>query len=55
MNKADYKKKKDQERTSKEKGAPVHISKDFKVALAAMCNDADYAALQSQFFGGAGI
>ena len=55
MNKADYKKKKDQERTSNDKGAPSHISNDFKVALAAMCNDADYAALESQFFGGAGM
>ena len=54
MNKADYKKKKDQERASKSKDAPAHISTDFKVALAAMCNEADYAALESQFSGKAG-
>ena len=55
MNKADYKKKKDDERASKGNGAPAHISNDFKVALAAVCNEADYAALESQFFGKAGM
>ena len=55
MNRADYKKKKDNERTNRVKGAPAHISNDFKVALAAMCNEDDYAALESQFFGRAGM
>ena len=55
MNKSDYKKKKDDERANGGKGAPAHISNDFKVALAAMCNEDDYAALESQFFGRAGM
>ena len=55
MNKANYKKKKNQERASKGKGAPAHISNDFGVALAATCNEADYAAFESQFFSKAGM
>ena len=55
MNKADWKKKRDEGQAQKSQGAPAHVSNDFKVALAAMCNEADYAALESQFFGQAGM
>ena len=54
MSKADYKKKKDDDRASKGKGSPAHISNDFRVMLAAMCNETDYAALGSHFLAGRG-
>ena len=42
-------------RATKSEGALAHVSNDFKVALAVMCNEADCAALESQFFGKAGM
>ena len=53
MNKADYKKA--MEKKNKADNSEANkISSDFKVALSAIMSDADYKALESQFFGKAG-
>ena len=53
MNKADYKRAME-EKNKAEGGEANKISNDFKVALSAIMSDADYKALESQFFGKAG-
>ena len=47
MNRPSIKRRKEGERASKGEGKTNSFSSDFRVALAAMCNDADSIALES--------
>ena len=51
MNRSDYKKKKDAERTSPSSDTKITNPSDFKVTLSAMCNENNYKMLEEQFLG----
>ena len=53
MNKADYAKKmQDLKGKSSTGQKATEVSNDFKIALAAVCSEEDYAAIDKQFFQG---